>query len=256
MPLSFRKLLLLPLLMLMCTGCSSGYTPIETVSVSPQRPQRIEPPSQEVAVVDINKLGWTTGKVPKVLVVLDPGHGGEDYGTNSNGKPKFYEKYLNLSTALQVKQFLEQRGYRVEMTRTDDTFISLGDRAQFANRLGATVFVSIHYNSGPSKDAEGLEVFYYQDPENKTRVAQSKLLAKAALDNIIKQTDVKSRGVKNGNYAVLRNTEMPAILIEGGFLTNDAEMEKIKTSAYQKQMAQGITRGIVEYLAKMQLMPQ
>lgn len=217
------------------------------------RPKYIGQPSK-VSTVDINALGWKGARKQETIIVLDPGHGGDDYGTNSHGTPKFYEKYLNLATAVQVKKFLEERGYRVEMTRTDDTFIPLEDRALFANKLGATLFVSIHYNAGSSKDAEGLEVFFYKDGSNAWRLNQSKNLAQSVVDHILKHTGSKSRGVKPGNYAVIRQTDMPAILIEGGFLTNDAEMAKIKTSAYQKQMAQGITRGIVDYLVKAQLM--
>ncbi len=246
-----NKFLLSPLffLFLCCWGCSPRYTPPQYEQ--PKRRLAPASPNQTPDMVDLNRTGWSSGKN---IIVLDPGHGGDDYGTNSNGNPKFYEKYLNLSTTLIVKAFLEQKGYTVRLTRTNDTFIPLDERAEFANRLGAQLFVSIHYNSAPSKDAEGLEVFYYLDKENATRTEESKRLAKCALEQIIHQTGVKSRGVKQANFAVIRKTDMPAILIEGGFLTNEKEMEKIKTSAYQKQLAQGITHGITDYLARAPLL--
>lgn len=244
---------LLSLMLVLFTACSSSYTPAQNPHTVRPNFARTLPQNPQVSMVDLNSLGWRSGMDNGVLIVLDPGHGGDDYGTNSNGTPKFYEKFLNLSTAQLVKGLLEQRGYRVEMTRTDDTFITLDDRATVANKLGAKIFVSIHYNSAPSEKAEGLEVFYYEDKDSTSRLTQSKLLARSALDQIVKLTGVKSRGVKSGNFAVIRKTEMPAILIEGGFLTNDAEMEKIKTGSYQKLLAQGIARGIIEYLAKAQL---
>ena len=134
------------------------------------------------------------------------------------------------------------------MTRTDDTFISLEQRALFANRLNPRLFVSIHYNSAPSKDAEGIEVFYYREEDDKTRETRSKQLAQAILKKTLQHTKAKSRGVKHGNYAVIRQTNMPAVLIEGGFLTNANEMDKIKSTAYQKSLALGIAQGIQDYL--------
>lgn len=184
------------------------------------------------------------------LVVLDPGHGGDDYGTNSSSNPKYLEKNLNMSTALLVKNFLQQFGYTVSLTRYDDRFIALDDRALFANDQNSRIFVSIHYNSAPSKEAEGIEVFYYRSEADKPRSAKSKLLAKSILDKTIKNTGAKSRGIKYGNFAVIRKTSMPAVLIEGGFLTNDGEMEKIKDGSYLKSLSLGIAQGIQDYLAK------
>lgn len=184
------------------------------------------------------------------LIVIDPGHGGKDFGTHSLTTPKYQEKYLNLSTANIVKNFLEQFGYRVVMTRYDDTFISLEDRALFANNLNPALFVSIHYNSAPSREAEGIEIFYYRSADNKLRSNKSKLLAQSILEKAIQHTKAKSRGVKHGNLSVIRQTKMTAVLIEGGFLTCANEMDKIKTGPYQKSLALGIARGIQDYLAK------
>jgi len=208
--------------------------------------------SQQVAALPTPMVGLPIkpGTTNKPVIVLDAGHGGEDFGTHSLGKPKYHEKYLNLSTTLLVRGFLQQFGYQVVMTRTDDTFISLEERAKLANKKNPRLFVSIHYNSAPSRDAEGLEVFYYREDDDKTRVAKSKLLAQSIHNRTIQNTKAKSRGVKHGNYAVIRETTMPAVLIEGGFLTNASEMEKIKDSTYMKNLALGIAQGIQDYLAK------
>jgi N-acetylmuramoyl-L-alanine amidase len=188
------------------------------------------------------------------VIVLDAGHGGEDFGTHSLGTPKYQEKYLNISTTLIVKKFLEQFGHKVIMTRDDDRFISLEKRAAFANEQNPQLFVSIHYNSAPSKEAEGIEVFFYNSDSNKSRTHQSKVLARAVLDKVLKNTQAKSRGVKHGNFAVIRETTMPAILIEGGFLSNVSEMEKLKSPAYLKSIALGIAQGIQEYIVQDKLM--
>lgn len=188
--------------------------------------------------------------IRKHLIIIDPGHGGKDAGTQSISKPRYQEKSLNLATALFLKTYLEQLGYRIEMTRQDDTFISLEKRAQFANDLHPSLFVSIHYNSAPSAEAQGVEVFYYQSKEQKGRTLASKLLAKAVLRQVLQQTGASSRGVKQGNFAVIRETNMPAILIEGGFVTNEKELQKLKDPLYLKQIAWGIAKGIDDYLTK------
>ena len=209
-------------------------TPVLTVPTLP--PQKPEIPRD---ILNIRK---------QPLIIIDPGHGGDDFGTNSLGSSKYHEKYLNLTTSQFLRGFLKQLGYRVILTRTDDTFIALDQRADFANKKNADLFVSIHYNSAPSREADGIEIFYYQDNASASRTKQSKALARDVLGQILQQTQAKSRGVKQGNLAVIRETKMPAILIEGGFMTNAVEMEKIKKSAYQKSIAQGIAQGIQEYL--------
>ena len=151
---------------------------------------------------------------------------------------------------MMVKNFLQQFGYEVILTRNDDTFIPLDKRSLFANEQKPRLFVSIHYNSAPSKEAEGIEVFYYKNDDDKNRMNKSKTLAQNVLDRTIQNTQAKSRGVKQGNYSVIRETNMPAVLIEGGFLTNSGEMEKIKNATYMKSLALGIAQGIQDYLAK------
>lgn len=190
--------------------------------------------------------------VQNFSILLDPGHGGHDVGTQSISKPRYQEKSLNLVTAQFVKNYLQQLGYQVGMTREQDKFVSLDKRTQIANERKPTLFVSIHYNSAPSAEAQGVEVFFYQskDKEKKERMQKSKRLAQAVLKNVIANTHAKSRGVKQANYVVIRDTMMPAILVEGGFVTNEAELEKLKDPTYLKRLAWGIVRGIEDYLSK------
>lgn len=186
----------------------------------------------------------------KGLIVVDAGHGGKDFGTNSHSNPKYLEKNLTLSTAFMLKTYLEQMGYEILLTRDDDTFIPLDERAQIANDQKPKAFISVHYNHADSKEASGIEVYYYKSEDNKARTSSSKLLAESILSNVIHSTQAKSRGVKHGNFAVIRETKMPAILIEGGFLSNADEMEKIKKGGYLKQIAWGIANGLDEYIDK------
>lgn len=232
---------------LILTACApTGQQAITFPSVPEAIPSL--PPMQEEKTWEMGRKDYR-GKM-KPLIVIDAGHGGEDYGAHSNTSPHYQEKYLNLSTAQMLRGFLAQQGYRTIMTRTNDTFIALDKRADFANEKNPSIFLSVHYNSAPSKEAEGIEVYYYKSDEDKMRSRESRLLAQFVLDGVIETTQAKSRGVKHGNFAVIRQTKMPAILIEGGFLTNDKEMQRIKDPTYLKQLAWGIAQGLNAYFDK------
>lgn len=210
-------------------------------------------PNQEV--VPQETLAYTpkpvaSNPVKSQLIVIDPGHGGEDAGTKSLAKPFYQEKFLTLATSRLLSDYLKQMGYETKLTRSEDIFIPLSERAVKANDLGPSLFVSVHYNSAPSREANGIEVFYYQSDENAKRTQSSKELAAMVLDSTISSTQAKSRGVKKGNFAVIRETKMPAVLVEGGFMTNQEEMDLIKDPAYLKKLAWGIAKGIDKYLRK------
>jgi N-acetylmuramoyl-L-alanine amidase len=104
------------------------------------------------------------------------------------------------------------------------------------------------YSSAPNKQAEGVEVFYFDSEENKSRTDRSKILAQNVLDSVIASTKMKSRGIRSGNFAVIRETRMPAILIEGGFMTNDNELKRLRDPAHIQLMAESIAIGVREYL--------
>ncbi|MDR2539707.1 MAG: N-acetylmuramoyl-L-alanine amidase [Chlamydiales bacterium] len=177
------------------------------------------------------------------LVVLDAGHGGKDNGASFGN---FLEKRVNIVTALLTKKHLENLGYRVIMTRSKDIFVPLDRRVEIATRVKADVFVSIHFNSSTNRLAEGIEVYYYSSnslPRNRA----SMQLAKYVLPRLIDQTGANSRGVKVGNFHVIRETAMPAVLVEGGFITNVQERQKIRQRTYLDQIALGIAQGVDKY---------
>lgn len=209
----------------------------------PHAPRVTRDKDRTIAVADA-----PVKKINRGLIVIDPGHGGEDDGTKSLIKPIFLEKYLNLTTAKYLAAYLEQMGYQTIMTRYDDTFIPLKARAQFANERRPLLFVSVHYNAATSAQAQGVEVFYYKSEDNKSRTHTSKSLASSILGEVLLLTGAPSRGVKHGNYAVIRETDMPAVLIEGGFLTNTEEYLKLKQVDYLKKVAWGIAVGINKFV--------
>lgn len=229
-----RALLSIVLLLISLSACSHKVHYTQPTFIPPE----------EIVYMSPSPMHHPKRTVP--LIVIDAGHGGDDEGTVSPTKPSYKEKFLTLSTARLLNQYLLQMGYKTKMTRDQDVFIPLKTRSDMANSAEPTLFVSVHYNSAPSKEAHGIEVFYYsaENPRSKA----SKELASYALQGIIEKTNAKSRGVKAGNYAVIRETTMPAILIEGGFLTNQDELQKIKDPTYLKRLAFGIAQGIDQYI--------
>jgi N-acetylmuramoyl-L-alanine amidase len=208
---------------------------------------RVIPP--EVAILHTLPKKNLPSKQKAEVIVVDPGHGGKDAGTNSK-KDGYEEKELTLETAFLIADSLKYLGYKVVLTRKQDTYVSLETRSELANTLHADLFVSIHYNYSESQEAQGIEIFYYKEEKTplSNRVAQSKALGQDVLKTIVKQTGADSRGVKQANFAVVRETKMPAILIEGGFLSNTAERTRIHDPKYRLGLAQGIAQGIDAYL--------
>lgn len=184
----------------------------------------------------------------QIVIVLDPGHGGDDFGGASKAKPRTHEKFLCLSTAIMVKDHLQKNGYRVHLTRHNDSFLELQERVDLAHDKNSTIFVSLHYNTAPSADAQGIEVYYYDPKTTSKRTAESKKLAKLVLDGVVANAQTKSRGIKHGNFRVIRETKVPAILVEGGFLTNAAELKQLKSPTYLNKLAKGVAEGIDKYL--------
>lgn len=187
--------------------------------------------------------------VKRELVIVDAGHGGKDAGASSK-KEKYEEKALTLETAQLISKYLEDLGYKTLLTRKQDIYVPLDTRAEIANSVDADLFVSIHYNYSPSQEAEGIEVYYYKElkAQPSGRIVESKELGQEVLKKIVKFTGAQSRGVKQANFAVVRETKMPAILIEAGFLSNPQEREKLKDQKYLHSLAKGIANGVDQYL--------
>lgn len=180
----------------------------------------------------------------KPLIILDAGHGGTDEGTKFN---TFLEKKITLTTALLTKKHLEEFGYRVLLTRSRDIFVPLEKRCTIANNNKAALFVSLHYNASKNREAHGIEIFYC-DSKERWRSHASKKLANCILYYLLDGTGAHSRGVKKGNFHVIRETEMPAVLVEGGFVTNRDERLLLRDKNYIDRVAKGIAEGIHKYL--------
>ncbi len=180
----------------------------------------------------------------KPLIVLDAGHGGTDEGAKIN---TFMEKRLTLTTALMVRKYLEEMGYRVIMTRSKDLYLPLQRRVAIANKTKGSLFVSIHFNSAPRQEVQGIEIFYF-DSKEMWRTKASKRLAQCILHRALDQTEAVSRGVKQGNFHVIRETDMPSVLVEGGFMTNREERGKLRDKEYLSHLALGIAQGIDKYM--------
>jgi N-acetylmuramoyl-L-alanine amidase len=173
----------------------------------------------------------------RVVIMVDPGHGGQDPG--AVGVNGLREKDVVLPISLDVERLLEQQGVNVRMTRSNDNFISLNGRTTMANRAGADLFVSIHANAASSASARGVETFYY---------STGRELAQSIQSSIIRRTGMTNRGVKQANFYVLRNSSMPAVLIEVGFVTNSSDAAKLSNPTFRRQMAEAIAEGILNYV--------
>lgn len=189
------------------------------------------------------------------LIVLDAGHGGSDPGADGtyNGQP-VYEKDLTLSITKKVASILQAKGYSIQLTRSGDTYPTLSERSALANSMHAAAFVSIHINSvtgAPS--ASGTEVYYSTQNNGSAYGATSEQLATNILNGMMKRIDARNRGVKTANHLVTRTSEMPASLVEVGFISNQEEVGKMLTEDYQNKVAEGIAEGIAKTVANISI---
>jgi N-acetylmuramoyl-L-alanine amidase len=180
----------------------------------------------------------------KQVILLDPGHGANDEGAKMHG---CIEKNLCLLTALHLRNLLQSKGYQIILTRSHDEYVSLDKRVEIANFSKCELFVSIHYNAAKSKEASGVEVFYPKNQDD--RQSQSKKVAQNVLNKLIGKTGAKSRGIKAGNFHVIRETKMPAILIEGGFMTHPIEGQLLSSLNYIQKISEGIAEGIEHFFS-------
>jgi len=170
----------------------------------------------------------------RTTIVLDPGHGGRDTGAKVG---RVYEKHLNLDLAYRVAGYLKRKGYPVRLTRSSDVFVSLGARAAIANRYRKAVVVSLHFNYTTRRSVRGIETFH-------TGTSKGRALAYHIHRAAVRATGARDRGVRTRHFYVLRNTKHPAVLVEGGFLTNSTERRLVCTGGYRDKLARGIAEGI------------
>ncbi|MDR1591230.1 MAG: N-acetylmuramoyl-L-alanine amidase [Puniceicoccales bacterium] len=180
-------------------------------------------------------------------IVLDPGHGGKDPGA-INARLNFSEKMLVLQMAMLLKAELVKRGYAVILTRETDSFVELKDRPTKAGR--ADLFVSLHLNSATNSSAQGVEIFTLRRTKNfsgNTFNPWNLMAAYSVLSAFEKTTNFSNRGVKMAEFVVLKSLPCPGILVELGFISNDAEAKKLADAAFQRKIIQGLADGIVKY---------
>lgn len=179
-------------------------------------------------------------------IFIDPGHGGPDPGAVGNGVT---EQNVNLNVALELQRLLNSAGYSTMIYRTNNTEnvlsnknADLSNRANMANNWGADYFVSIHTNSSLNPGANGAEVYVYR------LGGRSEALAQSVLNSIVSTLGSKNNGVRQANFAVLKRTDMPSILIELGYLTNPTEALNLNSPAWQRAVAKAIFDGIYNYV--------
>jgi len=175
-------------------------------------------------------------------VVIDPGHGGKDPGTTSVFG--VYEKTLVLCVAKLVAAELARNGVEVRLTRTTDRFIELEDRPAIANRLRADLFVSIHADYSRNRAARGYTVYVPRSPSSKSQAAAKAICRRMTANG------TACRGTRTAGFRVLVCSDVPAVLVELGYMSNRAEAAQLGSTSYQQSIAKALARGIYDYLRR------
>jgi N-acetylmuramoyl-L-alanine amidase len=212
----------------------------------------------------VNKQSKATqSRTPKpfAVVVLDPGHGGQDSGAMCGG---VMEKELTLDVARRVDRLLDSEGIATLMTRLGDSYVSLADRAAFGNRVNDSIFISIHFNEDNKPVASGVETYYaahqiiagstlgswlpfFSRPSSNSPKPESQSLAGFIQEALVARTRSINRGTQAKQFFVIANVTSPAVLIEAGFITNKDELSKLASEEYRDQLAAAVADGILRY---------
>lgn len=210
-------------------------------------------------------------------ILLDPGHGGHDVGTQ-NTRLGMQEKTFALDVARRVKFILEQQGYQVLLTRDNDTFVELEKRSLLARQTQADLFISIHFNSAaPAATPNGIETFiltppgHYSSNDSSRKASTAErnavepghrfgewnaLLGYYLQSSLVGKLDAEDRGLRRARFTVLRGLNCPGALVECGFLSNPSEAALIGKPSYRETIAQGIVDGILKYSRVVQQLRQ
>lgn len=254
------------------------------VAFSPAPHPRAESLAQPIAPVS-SKVSEDNRQPGHFLVMIDPGHGGYDPGTQSSAGA--VEKDLALQIATRLKAGLEARGIRAEMTRSTDVFISLAERTRIANRAGADLFVSIHLNSSPNTYTTGIEAYYLNNTTDRATIRLARMenggadgygapdasnlnyiltdlrqnykaseaasVARMIDAQTVADLDaglglkVNALGAKMGPFYVLVGAHMPAVLVECGFMSNAGEATRLASADYQDVLASAVATAVAHY---------
>ncbi len=201
---------------------------------------------------------------PLRTIAIDPGHGGIDPG---NREGRISEKTYTMLLAKELGAQLTKAGFKVVYTRTGDSYVDLDDRAALARKRGAHLLLSLHFNavgSGPGSSVRGAEVYCMTPARASSTNAQGKgsgsgsypgnandpqnvALAYQVQKSLVNRLGAEDRGVRRARFAVLRQATMPAVLIEGAYMSNASEAKKIYSAEWRRQLAQAITSGVIAY---------
>ncbi|WP_314851861.1 N-acetylmuramoyl-L-alanine amidase [uncultured Granulicatella sp.] len=206
-----------------------------------------------------DELPFATNNYQKVIF-LDPGHGGKDPGAQYLG---LKEKDLNLQVSQQLKTKLESLGYKVIMSRSSDVYLDfITERSRMSNETNADMFISIHFNAtghGLDSGEDGIQTYTYLPTgnipsvinkkwhDNPTRLKYSYKLGSYIHQSVLATTQAKDAGLLAKSFAVLRETNKPAVLLELGYMDDSKESQKIRTKEYQQKLVDGIVQGIQQY---------
>jgi N-acetylmuramoyl-L-alanine amidase len=216
---------------------------------------------KQPAIRTQSKANRPTAPKPFAVVVLDPGHGGKDSGAMCGG---VMEKDLTLDVARRIDRLLDAEGIATLMTRLGDTYVSLTDRAAFGNRVRDSIFVSIHFNEDNKPVASGVETYYaahqiasvpvfatllpfLSRPPFNSPKPESQSLAGFIQEALVVRTRSVDRGTQAKQFFVIANVTSPAVLIEGGFLTNKEDISKLASEDYRDQLAAAVADGVLRY---------
>lgn len=225
------------------------------------RPRDFSPGKKAVKIPDIERGAG--------LVIIDPGHGGQDSGTIHFG---VVEKDLTLDVAKRMERLLHEKSVPTMLTRTDDKYVSLAGRAACANAARDGLFVSIHFDEAQSA-AAGVETYYAarQTPQLSLLASwlpifrtspreqgnfESQSLAGFVQEQLVAKTQAINRGTRAQQFYVIANVRQPAVLVEGGFLTNKEDLSKLTTESYREQLAAAIVGGVLRYRQVMESSPR
>jgi N-acetylmuramoyl-L-alanine amidase len=231
-------------------------------------PMRSKGSEVYVSAMDVSKIlepilrpGKIKSATPIRTIVLDAGHGGHDSGAvGSLGR----EKQFALDVVLRARALLTKAGYQVKLTRANDTFIPLEQRAAFANRFPDALFVSVHFNKSkgggtgietyalaprgvPSMDEESASYSDFKQNPGNARDSENIALAAAIHSSMVRNLRMPDRGIKRARFVVIKNIRIPGVLLEGGFVDNSADARKIASGDYRQRMAQSILEGVQAY---------
>lgn len=198
---------------------------------------------------------------PFAVVVLDPGHGGQDSGAMCGG---MLEKDITFDVAQRIDRLLQAEGFATVMTRVGDAYVSLADRAALTNRVPKCVLISIHFNEDNKAVSSGIETYYaaHQAPPGVSFISwlpflqptvaqapdpESQSLAGFIQEALVARTQAVNRGTKAQQFFVIANVRHPAVLVEGGFLTNKEDIAKLASADYREQIAAAISEGVIRY---------